>query len=460
MATQAATGSPDLAPPPRRGIGLSGYISTAFISAANITAVVVVTMILARAWDEEQFLLYGKTNRYLNFLFCLTNGSLGYAIVRYGSFGEASKRKHVLFNAICLIGALALVVGGILFVSIDDLIPKLNEPRFSRDWVVPCTLWLFGQSFLHVILAHLRSSNQLKLANKVHWTAKTLCILSGATILWVMTQVDAPLSVPKYYGLVGLLVTTTCTLGFISQWKQMEPTLDPKLCGKMLEFSSTRIVDALLKNSFLVVVITMLSAHGPETVRIAGEVAVITFLLRGIEALCQPLVMLVMTDSLAKDSTARIRRMVETAWIALAGITIPLMIGLYFFCEPIVKLYLGARFKGLGPEFGIISLSLLPTVAVVLFRGHLDGKLKISPIMYSNTAGVIAVGAVTWMLLDKNIVTLRAIAWTIVIIRWVQFAFVMWLLRYLFGVSLYRHAAVQQVWAKARLLVGKFRSRG
>ena len=127
LATQAATGSTDFAPPPRRGIGLSGYISTAFVSAANITAVVVVTMILARAWDEDQFLLYGKTNRYLNFLFCLTNGSLGYAIVRYGSFGEASKRKHVLFNAICLIGALTLLVSGILFIAIDDLIPKLKR---------------------------------------------------------------------------------------------------------------------------------------------------------------------------------------------------------------------------------------------------------------------------------------------------------------------------------------------
>ena len=191
----------------------------------------------------------------------------------------------------------------------------------------------------------------------------------------------------------------------------------------------------MLKNSFLVLVITMLSAHGPETALIAGQVAVITFLLRGIEALCQPLVMLVMTDSLSKDSTDRIRRMVETAWIALASVTIPLMVALFLFCQPIVRLYLGSRFQGLGEEFGIISLSLLPTVAVVLFRGHLDGKLKISPIMYANIGGLIAVGAATWFLLDSNTVTLKAIAWTIVAIRWVQFAFVMWLLRYLFGVS-------------------------
>ena len=155
-----------------------------------------------------------------------------------------------------------------------------------------------------------------------------------------------------------------------------------------------------------------------------------------------------MTDSLARDSTERIRRMVETAWVALASITIPMMLALFFFSEPIVKLYLGNKFRGLGPEFGIISLSLLPTVAVVLFRGHLDGKLKISPIMYANTAGVITIGVVTWILLDKGIVTLRAIAWTIVIIRWVQFAFVMWLLRYLFGVSVYSHEAARQVWAE------------
>jgi O-antigen/teichoic acid export membrane protein len=272
--------------------------------------------------------------------------------------------------------------------------------------------------------------------------------------------VNAPLSVPQFYGLVGLLVTTTCILGFASQWKNLEPTLNPKLCGHMVEFSSTRIVDALLKNSFLVVVITLLSTHGTASARIAGQVAVITFLLRGIEALCQPLVMLVMTDSLAKDSKEKIRRMIETSWIALAVFTVPLMLVLFTLCEPIVKLYLGSKFQGLGEEFGVISLSLLPTVAVVLFRGHLDGKLKISPIMYANIVGVVAIGAITWFLLDRNMVSLQIIAWSIVAIRWVQFLFVMLLLNRMFGVVPYRHEAMLLVWSKLRSLVSKFRSRG
>ena len=152
--------------------------------------------------------------------------------------------------------------------------------------------------------------------------------------------------------------------------------------------------------------------------------------------------------------------MVETSWIALAVFTLPLMLGLYVLCEPIVKLYLGASFSGLGEEFGIISLSLLPTVAVVLFRGHLDGKLKISPIMYANIVGVLAIGAITWFLLERNIVTLRAIAWAIVAIRWVQFAFVMWLLNRVFGVVPYRRESVVLVANKVRSLLSKIRSRG
>ncbi|MFK7820854.1 MAG: lipopolysaccharide biosynthesis protein [Planctomycetaceae bacterium] len=460
MSTQTA-GSADLSPTPGQGIRLSGYISTAAISVANIVAVVAVTGILARAFSEDQFLLYGKANRYMNFLFCITNGSLGYAIVRYGSFGDESKRKQVLFNALCLVGGLTLLVSATVRFSIDEIATALNEPRFSRGWMIYCSLWLFGQSFLHIILAYLRSSSQLTLANKVHWTSKTLCILSAASIIWIMSQwVQAPLSVPQYYGLVGVLVTTTCILAFASQWKNLEPTLNPKLCGHMIGFSSTRIVDALLKNSFLVVVLTLLGRHSPASARIAGQVAVITFLLRGIEALCQPLVMLVMTDSLAKDSKERIRRMVETGWIALATFTLPMMLVLFMLCEPIVKLYLGTRFQGLGEEFGIISLSLLPTVAVVLFRGHLDGKLKISPIMYANILGVLAIGSITWYLLEQNTVTLRTIAWSIVAIRWLQFVFVMWLLNRMFGVIPYRREAVLQVWTKLQTLVRKIRSRG
>lgn len=441
-----------------RGIKLSGYLSTAAISVANILAVIAVTAILARAWDKEQFLLYGKANRYLNFLFCITNGSLGYAIVRYGSFGDEAKRKRVLFNALCLIGGLTLLVAAPLLPSIEWIAKKLSEPkRISHEWVVPCVMWLFAQSFLHILLAHLRSSDQLKLANKVHWAAKTVCIMSAATVVWLMTQAGSPLSIPKYYGLVGLLVTTICVIGFTTQWKDLEPTLDPKLCGRMLGFSSTRVVDGILRASFLVVVLTVLGAGGYGT--IAGQVAVITFLLRGIEALCQPLVMLVMTDSLAKDSNERVRDMIETTWIGLAIITIPMMIVLAVFCGPIVRLYLTAKFQGLAGEFGIISLSLLPTVAVVLFRGHLDGKLKISPIMYANIVGVVGIGLVSWWLIENKSVSLRAITWSIVAIRWIQFAFVMWLLRRLFGVSVYRHEVLIRLLEKVRQLILKIRSR-
>lgn len=442
----------------RRGIKPSGYLSTAAISVANILAVVAVTAILARAWDKEQLLLYGKANRYLNFLFCITNGSLGYAIVRYGSFGDEAKRKRVLFNALCLIGGLTLLVAAPLLPSIEWIAKKLSEPnRISHEWVVPCVMWLFGQSFLHLLLAHLRSSDQLKLANKVHWAAKTVCILSAATLVWLMAQAGSPLSIPKYYGLVGLLVTTICVIGFTTQWKDLEPTLDPRLCGRMLGFSSTRVVDGILRASFLVVVLTILGANGYAT--IAGQIAVITFLLRGIEALCQPLVMLVMTDSLAKDSNERVRDMIETTWIGLAILTIPMMAVLAAFCGPIVRLYLTAKFQGLAGEFGIISLSLLPTVAVVLFRGHLDGKLKISPIMYSNILGVAAIATVSWWLIDTDRVSLRTITWSIVAIRWVQFAFVMWLLRRTFGVAIYRHATFLKLCGQARTLVHKIRSR-
>ncbi len=445
-------------PPQRRGIRLSGYLSTAAISAANILAVIAVTAILARAWDEEQFLLYGKANRYLNFLFCICNGSLGYAIVRYGSFGDEAKRKRVLFNALCLIGGLTLLVAAPILPSIEWIAKRLSEPKkITHEWVIPCVMWLFAQSFLHILLAHLRSSDQLKLANKVHWLAKTVCIVSGASLVWAMTAMDRPLSVPKYYGAVGLLVAATCVAGFITQWRQIEPTLDPKLCGRMLEFSSTRIMDAILRTSFLVVVMTMVGWAGYG--KIAGQIAVITFLLRGIEALCQPLVMLVMTDSLAKDSNERVRDMIEATWIGLTIFTVPIMLILALFCGPIVKLYLTAKFQGLSAEFGIISLSLLPTVAVVLFRGHLDGKLKVSPIMYSNILGVASITAVSWWLISSNQVSLRTITWSIVAIRWVQFGFVMWMLRRIFGVAIYRHEAFLKLYVQARRVVRKIRSR-
>lgn len=457
MSTQTAGDAGLISRPPRRGIKLSGYLSTAVVSAANIMAVIAVTGILARAWDEDQFLLYGKTNRYLNFLFCITNGSLGYAIVRYGSFGNPEKRKRVLFNAMCLIGGLTLAVAAPLLVGIEWVAKQLNEPKFSHEWVIPCVIWLFGQSFLHILLAHLRSSNQLGLANKVHWTAKTICIFSAAVIVWVMTQVNAPLSVPKYYGLVGILVATTCVLGFVSQWRQLEPTLDPRLCGRMLEFSSSRVIDAILRSSFLVMLITVLGANGHA--RIAGQIAVITFLLRGIEALCQPLVMLVMTDSLSKGSSERVRKMIEMTWIGLAAVTLPLMTMLYLFCKPVVTVYLSRKYQALAPEFGLISLSLLPTVAVVLFRGHLDGKMKVSPLLYANVFGLIAIGFVTWWLQRAGLVSLRSITLSIVVIRWAQFAFIMWLLHRLFGVRIYRRETVVEVSARLQALIRKIHSR-
>lgn len=423
------------------------------ISGLNIVAVVTVTGILARAWDEDQFLLYGKANRYLNFLFCLTNGSLGYAIVRYGTAEDQPKQKRVLFNALCLVAGLTLLAAALLLFTIKYIASALGEPRFSREWIIPCGTWLFAQSFLHIMLAHLRSSDQLKLANKIHWVAKTLCILSIASLVWIMGFTSEPLSVPKYYGLVGLLVTATCVTGFVTQWSRLEPTLDSKLCTHMLGFSSTRIIDGLLKNAFLVLLITMLSVGG--AVRIAGEIAVITFLLRGIEALCQPLVMLVMTDSLAKDSKRRVRETVEMTWTALALFTIPVMLGLFFFCEPVVELYLSAKYQSLAPEFGIVSLSLLPTVAVVLFRGHLDGTLKISPVMYSNIIGLIGIGTVAAWLMHTNAVSLKSIAIAIVWIRWLQFAFIMWILHRTFGVKVFRRAVVWKLLGRVLTKMGR-----
>lgn len=462
MAIQA-TGDAALVPAdqPRPGIRLSGYISTAAISAANIIAIIVVTGILARAWDETQFLLYGKANRYMNFLFCIANGSLGFAIVRQASFGREARRHRILFNALCLVGLLSLIVGAGLLVFSNWIAEFLNEPRLTRNWVIPCVLWLFAQSFLHIMLAHLRSSDQLSLANRIHWITKTACVLAAALIAWQLPAVIAwtspgtstssgpiSVSVPAYYGMVGTFVLITCVVGFINQWPRIEPTLDPKLCGRMLEFSSTRVADALLKNSFLVLLITMLSASG--SARIAGQIAVITFLLRGIEALCQPLVMLVMTDSLSRNSKQRVRDMVESSWLCLAIFTIPLMIGLYFFATPVVTLYLGYRYQALAGEFGLISLSLLPTVAVVLFRGHLDGQLKISPVMYANVIGLVAIGGVTWWLQHTDQVSLRSITLSIVVIRWIQFTFIMWVLRRTFGVALYRHSALKRLVQKVR----------
>jgi len=461
LATQADTGSvlagsssPTKPPkPPRSGIKLSGYLWTAAIAGLNIVAVVTVTGILARAWSEDQFLLYGKANRYLNFLFCLTNGSLGYAIVRYGTAADQTKRARVLFNALCLIAGLTLIVAAVLLFSIERIGTALSEPRFSREWIIPCGTWLFAQSFLHVLLAHLRSSNQLKLANKVHGAAKALCMLSIASLVWFMSFTSEPMSVPKYYGLVGLLVTATCVGGFVSQWNRLEPTLDPRLCTRMLGFSSTRVIDGVLKNAFLVLLITMLSVGGAA--KIAGQVAVITFLLRGIEALCQPLVMLVMTDSLAKDSKRRVRETVEMTWTALAAFTIPIMVCLFLFSKPVVTLYLGTKYQSLASEFGIISLSLLPTVAVVLFRGHLDGKLKVSPVMYSNIIGLLGMGAVTAYLLQTDSVSLKSITTAIVWIRWLQFVFIMWILHRTFRVKVFRRAVVWKLVGRVLTKMGR-----
>lgn len=452
-----ATGDPSfvVGHPQARKVKFSGYIWTAMISGANIVAIIVVTGILARAWDEPRFLLYGQANRYLNFLFCIANGGLGYAIVRNSWVGEETQRKRVLFNSLCLIGVLTLMIGAIILLFANRISATLNESRFTRDWTIPCVLWLFGQSFLHILLAHLRSSDQLKLANKVHWCAKTLCLLTAAGTIWILGTLAASgttgtlgNTVPLYYGIVGMLVLTTCTVGFITQWKNIEPTLDPKLCVRMLGFSSTRVADAILKNAFLVLLITQLSMTGYE--RLAGQVAVITFLLRGIEALCSPLVMLVMTDSLARDSEERVRELIETKWLALFVFSVPIMLVLYFFSEPITTLYLSHKHAGLAPEVGLISLSLLPTVAVVLFRGHLDGKLKVSPVMYSNIIGLAAIGGVTWWLHDNKAVTLHRITEAIVVIRWLQFAFILWVLRRTFHVSLYRREVLAQIISRIR----------
>ncbi len=427
-----------------RRIGLSGYISTAAVSALNIVAVIAVTGLLARVWDERQFLLYGTTNRYLNFLFCFTSGSLGYAIVRNATSPDPARRRRVLFNAVFLASVLTGLLCAALLMLLPGISAALQEPAFTTSWVPLCALWLGGQSLLHALLAYLRSSDQLQLANRIHWISKSLFILAAAVLIAQFPGAG----VPAYYGIVGGLILAACAAGLWAQRASADAVLDLRLCGDMLAFSSSRMADAVLKSSFLVVLITVLSVNGAG--RIAGQIAVITFMLRGIEALCQPLVMLVMTDSIARGSRKRVRDMIESTWLALLIMLTPLMLGLYFLREPIVELYLGQRYSGLAMEFGVISLSLLPTVAVVLFRGHLDGRLQVSPVMYANVFAVAAIALTTAALLSSGKLSLLAITIAIVGIRWVQFAFILWVLRQTFGMSLYRHEVLLRLIRRIR----------
>lgn len=406
----------------------------------NIAAVIAVTGILARAWDERQFLLYGTANRFLTFLFCIASGSVGYAIVKNQALSESGVRQRVLTNAMLLITMLTTAVGCLLYAFLPMIADFLNEPRLTRSWVLPVVAWLFAQSSLHVLLAHLRSSDQLRIANIVHWCAKSLCVIAMAGTVWFLPR----LSVPFYYGSVGILICLVCAAGMATQWRRIECAVDVALCRRMLSFSFSRIIDALLRNAFLVLVIMMLATNGQG--RLGGQIAVITFLLRGIETLCQPLVMLIMTDSIVRDSQDRVREMIETTWAGLCLIAVPLMAALFFLSKPIVTFCLSTKHQGLSQEFGIIALSLLPTVSIVIFRGHLEGRFRVSPIMWSNVFGIVAIGCVIGWLQWTDRIGLGAITQAIVAIRWLQFGFIMWLLCRAFGVS-----PIPQATAFARL---------
>jgi O-antigen/teichoic acid export membrane protein len=398
------------------------YLSTVTVAAGNIVAAVIVSAILARTWTVSEFLLYSTCSRYLSLLFCVTSFSLGFGVVQYYAAEHVGDRRAVLLTAIATSMGLCLLVGVPLLAFAGE-ISEFLQANFAEARVAAslACIWLIGLSLLHVMLAFLRATGQVALSNWLQFHGQTLSLLVVAVVGWC-----TPLSVPGYFAAVGGLVIAGCLLAGFSQSAPISARIDVGLSRRLVAFSSSRFADALLKHLSHAAIITLLLVWGHHV--LAGQMALLQCLLRGLESLFQPLVLLVFADCARAGSADIVRRQAQAMWNAVLVAAAVVLPATSLFGQALLGLWLGPEYRELGAEFSIAAIGFAPTAAIVLLRGYLEGNARISPIAVLNAADAAIVVASACALHASGLMTLMNLVLVLAVSRWLQLGAVLWIL--------------------------------
>jgi O-antigen/teichoic acid export membrane protein len=429
--TQAmAIANEDIAKP--RLVSLRSYASTTAVTATSIVATLGVSALLARTWSVDDFMLYITLNRYLSLIYCLTSFSLGFGVVHSYLNGSHQTKPKVLPNALfivflfCLI---ALITGQLLA---EPIIQFLDSPTLASRWAIfSAMLWVTAQSLYHVVLSYLRGLGFTQAANWLMFLVKT-GLVAGLS-LWAFVS-DA-VAVPYYYGILGILILTVTSVFAWDSRATWRYTLDLGVWRELIEYSSSRCIESLLKHCLIPLLITLLYFLNRQDV--AGGTVVLAMLLRGVESLFQPLVLMVLADALATQSNSvSAKTRVQMSWDAVLLFSIPAALLLATFAEHILVLWLGESYRELGPAFRYFAISLPAVLGTVLLRGNLDAHYRISPLAMTGciSNALIFIGIVTLHLLHQ--LSLDSTALMLGTVYWIQFLVLFALLRKQYGISL------------------------
>lgn len=442
LAGPASAGA--VASPPRTGRRWS-YIGTGAVAALSIAAAIVGDALLARAWPRSEFLLYNGVNRFLSLIVGVVCLQLGFGLVKECRNATTADGTRVLANAVYVSGALWLIATLLMLAFAEPLARFLHLEAFADRRVIGMiSVWLLGHTLLHVVVSWLRACGEVTASNQLAFVCRVVAVLGiAAGFLFV------PADVSNYYGWLGAAVGAACLISALRRSRVASLGLDLALCRRLVAYSWSRCADGLLRQASLVALTTTLFALGRgET---AGEIGILQMLIRGMESLFQPLVLLVLADSFAQTSSEGARRDVQRMWTAVVLFSIPATIALIVLGELFLACWLGAEYRDLAGAFRVTALSVLPTIGTILLRGHLDSRWAISPLAWINAAAIVVTAAAAWWLEQVGLGSLRSLSIMVVAVQWVQFAVQFVLLR---------NACGLRVWDQKTLvdIVGRLRS--
>ncbi|MCC7424950.1 MAG: hypothetical protein IT428_32160 [Planctomycetaceae bacterium] len=469
------------------------YIGTGAVAALSIAAAIVGDALLARAWPRGDFLLYNGVNRFLSLLVGLVCLQLGFGLVKECRNASPAEGTRVLANAIYVSGAVWFVSTLLMLAFAGSLAEFLHLDAFAdRRVVAMISVWLLGHTLLHVVVSWLRACGEVSASNQLAFVCRVVAVLGIATGFLLI-----PAEVSSYYGWLGAVVGAACLVAALHYGRQQamgssddgwlgsrlceppahavrhptgnslrsKPSTPPSagspvafdfaLCRRLVSYSWSRCADGLLRQASLVALTTTLFALGRgET---AGELGILQMLIRGIESLFQPLVLLVLADSFAHTSPEASRRDAQRMWTAVVLFSVSATVGLMVVGEWFLACWLGPEYRDLAGAFRMTALSVLPTIGTILLRGHLDSRWSISPLAWINGVAIVVTSAAAWWMDRSGLGSLMALSMMVVVVQWIQFAVQFVLLRTACGLRLWDRATLDEIIGRLRSAMRKRR---
>lgn len=425
---------------------LTAYLSTTLVTALNIVATLGVSSILSRAWSKTDFLLFTTLNRYLSLLYCVVSLSLGFGVVQFYRTTSMHNKKRVLSNALLITAVLAAITTATVMLNSRTLIDFFDNKALSSYWAFAAAcLWVMAQAVYHVVLSYERALGNTRAANTLMFVVKTLIVLCVGALAWTSQLI----SVPAYYGYVGVAI---CVVVAVEIYR-LQPTwvlsANDIICRELSSISWSRALESILRHAMMPIIATILYVVGrPE---IAGGIVVVAMLLRGIESLFQPLVLMVLADSInASSQTLAHSRRIQLCWDCILLTSLPTVACLVFIAESMLSVWLGDSYQVLASGFQLISLALPAVLGTVLLRGNLESRYRLSPLAFTSLARIVIVVATLAVLAHLDCISLVSVAATIAVLYWAQFSFLFLLLKREFGTVLFSTMFCCYCWQKVK----------